>query len=72
MSTEQEDRPDIAQLVTDAILSDGDWKEHYNDQIIDRYNGMDAAAKDSVDTIFALLCGWSLGTIIERHKQPIK
>ncbi len=66
MSTEDKDIP---RLITDSILTDGDWKDRYNAEIIERYNGMGEEGKDAVDTILALICGWNLSTIIDKYNQ---
>jgi len=60
---------DIAEQVAEHIRTDADWREHYNECIIQHYESMDEDGKRKVNSIFAFLCGWSMETIINNYKD---
>jgi hypothetical protein len=61
---------DIAVIVAEHIRTDGNYRDNYNQRIIDIYeNEADDDAKKAIDSIFAFLCGWELKTIISKHKN---
>lgn len=53
--------------ILDAINTDGDYKEHYNEKIANTYNQADPHTQKAIDDIFIILTGWSLETLINNN-----